>query len=212
MKLARIMAIVGAVAAAVLLPLCAPAAPKPATLFYEVRLTSPQGDMGTRKMYIKGAHYAWYVDSPGIKTRLVRNKDGVFLLHPLRNVAAKYAAGSATESPQACLPGPTGDVKQFLTAHSAKKIAEQSLNKKPCLVYTYTEKLTGFACKLWVTKASLSPVRLIMTGAKGKQVITADYVSYELGADVPDSHFRLPKDVQIRPMPASRTAAPAAGN
>lgn len=201
MKHARIAGL--AVLAAALWSAHASCANKPDTLSYEVKLKCKLGDMGTRKMYIKGSEYAWYVDSAGLKTRLVRNKDGVFLLHPMRPAAAKFPPGSNRESPMVCLPGPAGNVKRFLSANDARKSGEDKINKKACILYTYTEKVTRDKCKLWIEKAAMTPVRLVIEDPHPDRTVTADYVSYRLGCPVADSHFELPKGTQIQPMPTA---------
>lgn len=181
----------------------------PNGLVYETTLRSRLfGNMGLRKMYIKGSSFVWEASSAGLKAKLVKNKDGAFLLHPTGRYAAKYPPGSNRESPMVCLPGPDGNVANFLVRNKARKIGGGKIGKRVCDTYTYTEHLTRWKCKLWIDRKTLTPARLLMIGGKKSDTIIATYLSYKTGIDLPDSLFSLPKGVEIRPMPVrNRTGA-----
>ncbi len=201
-------------AAAILIALCSgqsQAKPKIDTVVYEVRMSSPHGNMGTRKMYRRGEHFIWDADSAGLKVKFIKNKDGAFMIHPKERFAAKYPAGSNRESPMTFLPGPAGDVKEFLEANEAKKEGQETINKKVCDIYTYTEKETKWKCKLWVEQDKLTPVKMVMKGAKETDVIEVTYLSYKLGAVIASSRFELPKGIEIRPMPERLTREDTVG-
>jgi len=185
-------------------PVCGGA--KVDTLVYQVRMKSSLGDWGTRKMTMKGSNFVFEAESAGMKMKVIKNNDGVFLLHPFRKEAGKYPKGVNRESPMAYLPGPVGDVKAFLAKNKAKAVGKEKIDKKLCDVYTYTEKESGWKCKLWVSSKDMTPVKLEMTGTKKGDVRTVTYISYKRGVPVPDSIFQLPKDIKIRPMSAKNTA------
>jgi len=192
---------------AILVALCSgqsDAKPKIDTVVYQVQMNSPQGNMGTRKMYKKGDNFVWEADSAGIKMKFIKNKDGAFMLHPMGRFAGKYPPGTNRESPMTFLPGPAGDVKQFLDKNEAKKEGEEKIDKTLCDIYTYTEKETKWKCKLWVEQKTLRPVKMVMTGAKKSDTIDVTYISYRTGAVVADSRFELPKGLEIRPMPEKK--------
>lgn len=184
---------------------------KPSTLEYQVRLKSPMGNMGTRTMYMKGSNYAFLMDSAGLKVTLIKNKDGVFLIHPKQRFIGKYPPGSNREKPEVLLPGPHGDVKAFLTAVGAKKTGKEKVDKKTCDVYEYTEKTTQWKCKLWLDPKTMTPAKLYMGGSIRGQNITATYSYYKRGVTIADSRFELPKNVPIRPMPRPDKAAATSG-
>lgn len=172
-------------------------------LHYEVKLKSASfGDMGTRELWVKGDNMCWNSKSVNLEVRLVKNKQGVFLIHPWNKVAAKYPEESNRGNVRALLPGPAGSVKAFLTAAKAEKKGRETVNKELCDVYSYSDALTKSNCKLWVSAKSGKPVQLVVAGDKGKRdTITATYTRYEADARVPDSIFEVPKGYAIRPMP-----------
>lgn len=171
------------------------------TVTYEVKMSGPTGDMGTRKMYRKGDYFVWENESAGMKLKFIKNKDGCFTIHPAGRYAAKYPAGSNRESTAVFLPGPAGDVREFLKAQEAKKETEEKVGEKLCEVYSYTEKETKWKCKLWLAKTTMTPVKMVMNGAKKTDVIDVTYVSYKTGVVVAESRFKLPEGIEIRPMP-----------
>ncbi len=177
--------------------------PKPYTIHYEVKVKSASfGDMGTRKLWIKGDKMRWESKSARLPINIVKNDDGVFLLHPWNDVAAKYPKGSPRGNPRALLPGPTGSPKAFLKAVSAVKHGRETINKTPCDVYDYTDPTTKRKCTIWIAVQSGIPVQLLLKGEKGKQdTITATYTKFVEGANAPDSLFEIPKGYTIRPMP-----------
>lgn len=205
--------IIGSVvlAAALLVPQCVYGAKVP-TLYYEAKLSAKQGDMGTRKTYIKGAYYYTETKVGNMTFRTVKNKDGAFMIHPMDRYAAKYPSGTNRDNPIVFLPGPTGDVKAFLAKMKAKKTGSEKIGDKPCDIYTYHEPVTELDCKLWVETKSSSPVKLVYVGKDKQTEITATYASFKLGLDVPDSKFELPKDIKIVQMkePEKKDAPKAA--
>ena len=178
-------------------------APKPYTIHYEVKLKSASfGDMGTRKLWVKGDRMRWESESARLPLHIVKNDKGVFLLHPWNDIAAKYPKGSPRGNPRALLPGPTGSPKAFLKAVKAVKHGRETINKKLCDVYSYTDPTTKRKCKIWIAMKSGKPVQLLLKGEPGKQdTITATYTKFVEGANAPDSLFQLPKGYAIRPMP-----------
>lgn len=176
---------------------------KPYTLHYEVSMKSASfGNMGTRKMWIKGDSVRWDYKSGKLPLTLIKNKDGVFLIHPWNKVAAKYPEGSNRANPKALLPGPTGSPKTFVKAMNAKAKGQKTVNSKKCDVYSYTDPITKLSCELWVSVDNGKPVQLLVMGKKGKaDTITATYVKYEEGAAAADSLFQIPKGYEIKPMP-----------
>lgn len=175
------------------------------TVVYEVKLSSSIGNMGTRKMYRKGNHFVWETDSAGLKIKFIKNKDGAFMIHPKGRFIAKYPAGTNRESPMTFLPGPAGDVKEFLAKVKAKKEGEETVDKTLCDIYTYTEPETTWKCRLWVEQKRLAPVKMQMTGEKKADTIDVTYLSYRTGAVIAESRFELPEGVEIRPMPTRKT-------
>ena len=178
------------------------AATKPAssdTTIYKVRLKSSFGDAGTRKLSIDGKNYLWEVATAGMDLKIIKNTDGVFLIG--RNHIGKYPAGSKHESPMSLFPGPIGDVKEFLKANSAKSLGKAEVDGKKCEMHEYTEKVSGWKCKLWTDAAKATPVKLELTGPNKGDSATATYLSYTLNEKIPASSFILPKNKKIRPMP-----------
>ena len=83
MKLLRIIGVF-----VIVLAILAPAhsvAKKPDTLYYEVKMKSEQGNMGTRKMYMKGSRFAWEYESAGLKVTVIKTEDGVTMIWPEKN-------------------------------------------------------------------------------------------------------------------------------
>ncbi|MBP6964467.1 MAG: hypothetical protein KBC96_08680 [Armatimonadetes bacterium] len=180
------------------------------TVVYEVKLSSPQGDMGTRKMYRRGDHFLWEYESAGMKMKFVRNKDGAFMIHPTGRYAGKYPPGSNRENPITFLPGPQGDVKEFLNRQRAERVGEEKVEGRICDIYTYIESESQWKCKLWVDKKDFVPVKMTMTGAKKTDVIDVIYLSYKTGVVVAESRFDLPKDIEIRNVPEPKKDSEAA--
>ena len=190
---------------------------KPRTLYYEVKLTCPSGNLGMRKMYVKGDCFAWVSETKGIlkPITLIKNKDGAFLIDPKGRWAGQYPKGSDRESPMVFLPGPTGDVKTFLTLQKAVKSGKEKVvaygHKTPklCDIYSYKEKTTGHTCKLWVDQKTTLPVKLVILTARRSDERTATYVAYKPGYPVDDSVFVVSDKLMVRPMPTlDRNAKP----
>lgn len=176
------------------------------TMFYEARLKSSSfGDMGTRKMWIKGGLMRWESSQKDFKLTLIKNGQGVFLLHPWRNSAGKYPAGSNRDNPRALLPGPTGSPSTFLASVKAKQCGREKVGKDTCVIHSYTDPYSKRNCKLWVSNRTGKPVKLVLKGEKGKlDTITATYTRFEPGAKVNDSLFSLPVGCQVKTMPAQK--------
>ncbi len=207
MKLSRIIGVLVTV-----LAVLAPAhsiAKKADTLYYEVKMKSEQGDMGTRKMYMKGSRFAWEYDSAGLTVTVIKTEDGVTMIWPEKKRGWKYPKGSTRESPMSYLPGPAGDVKQFLAKNKAQKDGAEKIGKKDCLIYTYKEEVSKWKCKLWVEKKTLNPVKLVMMGAKPSDATTVTYVKYQRGAEVADSRFKVPKDITVHESKLHENSAPS---
>lgn len=177
--------------------------PAPATLHYEVKMKSASfGNMGVRKLWIKGDNMRWEQKSARLPIVLVKNPKGVFLIHPWNKVAAQYPKGTPRGNPRALLPGPIGSVKAFLKEVKATKHGQETVGKQRCDVYPYTDPVTKRACKLWLNAKSGKPVQLYIKGLKGKEdTITVTYVKFESGLKISDSLFELPKGYAVRPMP-----------
>lgn len=184
-------------------------ASKPYTLHYEVKMQSEAfGDMGTRKLWIKGSDMRWEADSADLPLKIIKNDRGVFLIHPWNKIAAEYPEGSPRGNPTALLPGPTGSPKVFLEKVKAAKRGQETVEKQLCDVYTYTEPTTKRDCKIWVSAKTKKPVKLRMAGEPGKvDTVTAVYTKYVEGAKVDDSLFKLPEGYKIRPMPTDKKAS-----
>jgi hypothetical protein len=196
---------------AVSCPLQSSGAKQPDTCYFQVRLQEPRGDAGTRTLYVKDSYYSGEYESAGLKWKLVKNKDGVFLLNYIRKYAAKYPPGTSRETPACIVPGPVGDVKQYLAKNDAKKIGQETVNGKLCDMYTYKDKIGGWNCKFWAHAKTLLPVKLVMNGKKPTDIETVTYVTYKVGLPIPDSRFEVPKDYKIGKMPAmpaNKDAAP----
>ncbi|MCL5105257.1 MAG: hypothetical protein M1133_14260 [Armatimonadetes bacterium] len=190
---------------------CGADTPKQKTLHYELKVKSASfGDMGSRKMWIKGDKMRWEAKTDRFPLCLVKNKQGVFLIHPWNKYAAKYPDGSSRGNPSVLFPGPTGPVPSFLAKVKATKHGTQKVAKELCNVYTYTDPVTRHQAKMWVGVKSGKPVQLLLKGERGKaDTITAAYTKFELGAKAPDSLFELPKGYAIRPMPAQKLTSKA---
>ncbi len=89
-------------------------ASKSQTVQYEIKLKSEAfGDMGTRKMWIKGDNFRWEYMSAGLPLKLVKNNSGIFLIHPWNKVVGKYPSLSNRGDPIALFPGPAGQSTLF---------------------------------------------------------------------------------------------------
>ena len=185
-------------------------APKPIKVHYEAKLSSGCfGDMGVRKMWIKGDRMRFEYKSR-LPLTLIRNSNGVFLVHPWQKIAARYPKNWDRGNPNRYLPGPNGPVNEFLAAAKAKKQGRRTVDKQLCQVYSYTEPTTGRNCRLWVGLKSGKPVRLALLGVKLKaDTVTASYTRFELGTKISDSLFDLPKGYAIRSMPAGKVSEAA---
>lgn len=185
------------------------------TTHYEVKLKSANfGNMGTRKMWIKGSNMRWEVKSERLPLCVVKNRQGTFLIHPWKNIAAKYPENSLRDVPVTYLPGPSGSPASFLKSVKARLVGQKTKNKQQCKVYTYVEPLTKRSCKLWVGVKSGKPVELLVKGIQKKQdTFTATYTKFEQGERVSDKLFELPKGYAIKPMPTRKlTSIPNKSN
>lgn len=175
----------------------------PATLHYKIRLKSEgYGDMGTREMWLKGNNMRLEMNSANLPITLIKNDQGIFLVHAWNKIAGKYPSGSPRGNPNALLPGPNCSPKTFLSSVKAKQTATEKVGKQTWRVYSYVEPTTKRSCKLWLDSKTGKPVKLWMQG-KHKVVgtVTATYSAFEEGVKVSDSLFKLPKGYAVRPMP-----------
>ena len=187
-------------------------ASKSTVTHYEVKLKSESfGNMGVRKMWINSNRMRWEGKSDRLPLLLVKNEQGVFLVHPWNKLAGKYSLNSNRANPMALLPGPTGPVKGFLKSMQAKKERKEKVNKTECDVYSYSEPVSKRNCKLWIEAKSSKPMKLVLLGKRGKQdTITATYTKYVTGEAVSDSLFQIPKGYKIKPMPTQRMTSKTA--
>ncbi|MFQ3548564.1 MAG: hypothetical protein SNJ70_02280 [Armatimonadota bacterium] len=169
--------------------------------YYKVNLKSSLGDMGTREMYMKDSHFNWLTDSAGLKINLIKNNDGVFMIHPKQRFIAKYPKGSNRGNHLILLPGPIGDVNVFLQTMKANKVGEETVDKKKCTIYKYDESESGWKCKLWVDTKNLKPVKMLMEAVKSENNITVTYEKYDACAKISDDKFKPPKGIPIKDMP-----------
>jgi outer membrane lipoprotein-sorting protein len=178
------------------------------TLFYEARLKSSSfGNMGTRRMWIKGNLMRWEACTKDFKLILIKNGQGVFLLHPWKKSAGKYPPGSNRENPRSYLPGPTGSSQSFLASVKATQCGREKVGSTMCEVYSYTDQASARKCKLWLSRTNGKPIKLVLKGdLRKKDTITAMYTKFEPGAKVSDSLFELPKGCVVRAMPAPEAA------
>jgi outer membrane lipoprotein-sorting protein len=178
------------------------------TLFYEAKLKSSSfGDMGVRKMWLKGSLMRWEACTKNLKLTCIKNSQGVFLLHPFRKSAGKYPPGSNRENPRAFLPGPTGPSATFLASVKASRCGREKVGPTMCDVYSYHDQTSARDCKLWLSTASGKPVKLVLKGDRKKlDTITATYSRFEMGGQVDNSLFELPKGCVITAMPGSEAA------
>jgi outer membrane lipoprotein-sorting protein len=174
----------------------------PGTLHYKVKMQSSFGNMGRREVWLKDGMMRCEIVTARMPLTIVKNRQGVFLIHAWNKVAGKYPEGSPRGNPRALLPGPTGTPKVFLRAVNAVKQTSQKVGKQNCDVYSYTEPTTKRFCKLWVDTSSGKPVKLWLKGKRAKvDDVTVTYVSFEQGAKVSSSLFELPSGYAVRPMP-----------
>jgi len=184
----------------------------PQTLHYKVQMKTGFGNAGFREFWIKGSNMRCELQSGQFVIAIVKNPNGVFMIHPMKKVAAKYPDGSPRGNARTLLPGPTGSPKAFLGQMKATRVASAKVGKQSCDVYWYTEPITKRHCKLWLDAKTGKPVKLWMEGKqKVMDEVTATYVTFVQGVAIPDSKFQVPKDYAIRPMPkqdyASRPAS-----
>lgn len=190
------------------------ATPKPSTLAYEVKMKSLSlGDMGTRKMYVKGNKMRWEGKVDKFPMLVIKNSKGAFLILPWQKIAAKYPKDSDRNNPASYLPGPHGSPKAFLAQMKAKKSGQEKIDKQMCNVYSYRSKAVDRDCKLWISVKTGKPVKLLLVGEKKrKDTIVATYTKFVEGGSVSDSLFELPKDHAIRDMPKRDVASADTSN
>jgi len=185
-------------------------APVPGTLHYKVKMKSASfgKDAGTREIWIKGDKMRCEIYGGKMRVTVLKNSQGVFLLHPWNKIAGKYPDGSPRGNARTLLPGPTGSPKAFLGKMNAKKLTSDKVGKQLCEVYSYTEPTTKRFCKLWVDAKTGKPVKLWMQGKrKVMDELTATYVLYDEGTNISDSVFDVPKGYAVRPMPKRELAS-----
>ncbi len=182
----------------------------PTGLHYKVKMKSASfgKDAGTREIWLKGDKMRCEIYGGKLRVTVIKNSQGVFLLHPWNKVAGKYTDDSPRGNVRTLLPGPTGSTKAFLSKIKAKKLSGEKVGKQFCEVYSYTEPTTKRHCKLWVDKKTSKPVRLWMQGKhKVMDELTATYVRYDDGTKISDSLFEVPKGYVVRPMPKRELAS-----
>jgi outer membrane lipoprotein-sorting protein len=170
------------------------------TTVYGIHLKSTFGDMGTRKLYVDGEFFRWEYSCAGLDTKLIKNRDGLFLLNNRRKFAGKYPPGDSRESVSALFPGPIGNVGSYLKSRNAKLAGKTVINKKKCMQYDYSAG-AEWRCKLWVDAATSTPVQIELNGKTKADHVKGTYTSYRLNSPVPESLFALPKDMKIVDMP-----------
>ena len=112
---------------------------KQQAVYIETKMKSESfGDLGTRKMWIKGPDMRWESslrkeDEPkDVPLCLIKNKQGVFLIHPWKKVVAQYPNNTNRSNPAVLLPGPSGPPRQFLEAVKAVKGKQQTIGHQVC--------------------------------------------------------------------------------
>lgn len=184
----------------------------PTTLHYKVQMKSSVGNMGTREVWLKNGKMRCNIDSARLPLTLLKNSQGVFLLHAWNKIAGKYPDGSVRGNARALLPGPTGSPATFLRSVHAKRAGSEQVGKRSCDVYSYTDPTTKRFCKLWVERKSGQPVKLWLKGTlRVTSEVTVTYLLFKEGEKISDSIFELPKGYAVRPMPKNEIASKALG-
>ena len=173
----------------------------PGSLVCEMTLESKNfGKMGGAKLWIKGDNYRYEKLATWYTITLVKNADGVFLIHPEQRWAGKYAKGSDRERIENLVMGPVGDLAAYLKKVTARKVGNEAVDEVKCAIYKWDAPKTTY--KMWVNEKKNVPAKLMRIGLGDKaDTITVAYQKYESGAAVDDSQFVLPKDIPIRDMP-----------
>ena len=177
--------------------------PKPYCMHYEATMKSASfGNMGTRKLWIKGDRLRFESYAGKLPLRLVKNKQGLFLINPFKKVAAKYPPNSLRGNPMTLLPGPAGPPMGFLKSVNAVRHGQKMVNKQLCKIYDYTEPTTKLRCELSISARSNKPVQLIIKGRhKAQDTVTVTYTKFEEDSEIADALFELPKGYPITSMP-----------
>lgn len=177
------------------------------SLAVEMKLSSKNlGGMGDARLWIKGDFYRWEKTMQTMVVTIVKNADGVFLIHPMKRWAAKYEPGSNRENPASVVIGPFGDVNTYLKEQKARKLTTAVLNGRKCVVWTWNTGKTTIN-KLYVDEKKNVPVKFIIAGTEKKaDTLEVIYKKYELGAKIDDSRFQLPEGIEIRNMPKREAA------
>ncbi len=211
LKIVRIGQIVTCVILLAIITLSANASTK--SLVAEMKLSSKNlGGMGDARLWIKGDSYRWEKSLQNMVITIVKNSDGVFLIHPAKRWAAKYEQGSNRENPASVVMGPFGDIDSYLKEQKARKLATTVLNGRKCVVWTWGNAKT-ITNKLYVDEKKNVPVKMVIVGNEKKSdTIEIVYKKYELGAKIDDSVFKLPEGIEIRNMPKRGSAKPSVQN
>jgi len=179
------------------------------TLIYEVKLKSLSfGNMGTRRMYIKGDNMRWEGKVDRLPFLAIKNSQGAFLIHPWQKIAARYPAESNRNNPRTYLPGPTESPRVFLAKVKATRCGRETVEKRRCDLWSYFEPTTRRTCRLWVDAKTGKPVKIMLVGVKKRMdTIVGIYTKFIVGARISDSLFELPKGCAVRPMPYPKGTA-----
>jgi hypothetical protein len=174
---------------------------------------SKHGNGGTAKYWVKGNKVREEKKSGGgLRVIMITNDQGVFVKNKYSNVWAKLPLSVAYKLPERLLGGPSGDPKEFLKEHRAKKVGADKWNGEPCAVWDYASAKDIEHYKLWVSAKTGKPVRLVrdaLLGGRFREKITVTYTSFAWNVPVEDALFKVPANEQVRDMNKSMLYKPA---
>ena len=125
---------------------------------------------------------------------IIHNHEGTFTVMPNEGMAMKASSLMPFQRP---VSG-ADDYTQYLARQHAERIGEETVGGYACDIYRLTDPEAGGTITAWVWKDKMFPVRMEIDGAQGKMLV--EISNLQLGANIPDSAFKLPDGIQVMDM------------
>ena len=168
---------------------------------YDQKVSIDNNPVANIKVVVKDENMWAESDFGGMKTVMLRNETGSYSYVPAQNVATKIPAEMDRPNLTRDLP----HFMDFLTANSAKKVGQETVDGKECEIYTFIEPMVQKESKAWVWAEKNFPVKIEVPAPEGLTKVELNNIQFDPATDA--NTFNLPEGVKILDFAAAQQAA-----
>jgi outer membrane lipoprotein-sorting protein len=157
---------------------------------YEQKVTKGR-EVYAAKVAMKDEMFRMEAKVEGRASVIIRNAEGTYTYMPDEGMAMKLPLLDESQQPVKH----ADNYAQYLKEVKAQRLGSETVNGHPCDVYRFTDPSVKGATTAWVWTQKQFPIKLEIDSPDGKVIV--ELTNIQIGADIPESVFRLPSDVQV---------------